>query len=252
MRGDAHSDAHAFRRASLSERDQQIIELVGRLRQVEARHVAVALFAGHASGTPLDRALKRLVTGHYLARMARSVGGDGGGSGQYVYQLGRAGWRLLGRSGEYWAFRSVSAHTLGIADCFAALRQMEHDGDASLLDFTPEPACHRRIGGIQLTPDAYTEVGFRQVGVKVTAWLEIDRATEHGEVIQKKCIRYWHAYERWSAGTFPYVVFVVPDEQRQRQIERVISGGPDEALALFKVCVLTSFPQVICKLAQQR
>lgn len=245
MWGDAHGDAHTRGRLALSVRDRQIVELVGRFRQLEARHVAAALFADHASKTPLDRALKRLVAGHYLVRLARAVGGDGGGSGQYAYQLGRAGWRLLGTSGEYWAYRSVNAHTLAIADCYTQFCQLEHGGVLSVLSFDPEPLCHRRIGSIQLTPDAYAEIGFRERGVKLALWLEVDRATEHGEVIQKKCQRYWQAYQRWDDEIFPYIFFAVPTERRKHEIERIIAAGPDEAQSLFYVCESNELGEVI-------
>jgi hypothetical protein len=242
---DAHSDTHIPHGFGLSARDKAVVELVGRFGQLEAGQIGACCFAGLASKTPLDRTLKRLVDGRYLARLSRSVGGNGGGSGSYVYQLGRAGWRLLGRTGAYWAPRAVSAHTLAIADCYTALCEQEQAGALVLLAFEVEPDCHRRVEQVHLTPDAYTEVGFRDRGVKVAAWLEVDRATEHANVIQAKCVRYWKAYQAWAGDVFPYVLFVVPDEQRGRAIERVISGGPDEAQPLFQVCIMSAFSEVI-------
>lgn len=232
-------------------RDRSIVGLVGRFRQLEARHIAVALFSGNASKTPLDRALKRLVAGRYLVRLTRLVGGDGGGSAQYIYQLGRAGWRLLGFSGQYWAYRSVNLHTLAIADCYVALCEQDHQGWLSLIAFEPEPGCHRQVASVQLTPDAYVEIGHRQRKVKIAAWLECDRGTEHRDVIKGKCLRYWRAYQVWDDDVFPYVIFVVPDEKRQAEIERIVGGGPSEAQVLFRVCALPCFPQVIHTMAQQ-
>ena len=64
-----------------------------------------------------------------LARVERRlVGGDGGGSGLYSYQLGPAGWKLCGREGKYWARKSIDHHALAIADVFVMLKQAERDG----------------------------------------------------------------------------------------------------------------------------
>jgi hypothetical protein len=218
---------------ALSERDRAVVELVGRFRQLTAGQVSAALFADQTSKTPLDRTLKRLIERHYLARLTRPVGGDGGGSAQYVYQLGRAGWRLLSRPGEYWPFRAVNLHALAVADCFVALTEADHAGDCALLGFEPEPACHMTVGAAQLTPDASAEVGYRDQGVKLSCWLEVDRGTEHREVIKEKCVRYWRAYQQWEGEVFPSVVFVVPDEQRAAVIRQVIAGGPADAQELF-------------------
>lgn len=225
--------ASGLLRPSPSTRERAVVELVGRFRQVTAKQIAVEMFAGHASKTPLDRTLKRLVERRYLARLARPVGGDGGGSAQYVYQLGRVGWRLLGKPGEYWPFRAANLHTLAIADCFVDLRMAEQAGQCVVLKFEPEPGSPAHI---ELTPDASVEVGYRDRGVKVSAWLEVDRGTEHGATIKEKCVRYWRAYQQWQGEVFPFVVFVVPDDQRAQQIQQVIASGPDQAQALFRVC----------------
>jgi hypothetical protein len=222
-----------------SARDRAVVELVGRFRQLTAGQLAAALFAEQTSKTPLDRTLKRLIERRYLARLTRPVGGDGGGSAQYVYQLGRAGWRLLGKPGEYWPFRAVNLHALAVADCFVALTHADRAGDCALLDFEPEPACHVTVGATQLTPDACAEVGYRDQGVKLSCWLEVDRGTEHRETIREKCVRCWRAYQQWEGEVFPSVMFVVPDEQRAAVIRQVIAGGPEDAQALFHVVTHT-------------
>lgn len=237
-------------RSVLSARDRDVIELVGRFGQLSRAHIGAAFFAGLASQTPLDRALKRLVERKYLARISRMVGGDGGGSSQYVYQLGRQGWSLLGRPGRYWPFRSVNLHTLAIADCFVKLLKAERAGWLTLVSFEPEPACHRTVGSVALTPDAHVEVGFRELGLKVSVWLEADRGTEHVDKVRDKCIRYWRAYRQWEADTYPYVLFVVPDAARTRTIEKSLLGAPNEASQLVKCCTFTSFPQVLIDMAK--
>lgn len=226
----------------LSERDRAVVDLVARFRQLSAGQVHAALFADCASKTPCDRALKRLCERGYLARLTRPTGGDGGGSNQFVYQLGRAGWRLAGISAAYWAPRSVNLHTLAIADCFVALKHAEHTGELAVLRFETEPDCHRTVGTVELTPDTYAEVGIAARRLKFSLYLEVDRGTEKAEVIRGKCARYWQAYQGWPDEHFPYVVFVVPDAQRRSEIARIVKGGPESAHNLFRVFELSSLP----------
>jgi hypothetical protein len=80
---------------------------------------------------------------------------------------------------------------------------------------------------------------------KFMFWLEIDRSTENSETIRGKCVRYWRAFQSWDGDVFPYVVFVVPDEIRRRELERIVAGGPDEAQALFRVYALDNFGELI-------
>jgi hypothetical protein len=173
------------------------------------------------------------------------VGGFGGGSGQYVYQLGRAGWRLLGKGGGYRPLRIIDHHTLTITECFVILKRLERSGELAVLTYAADPASRQVVGEILLTPDAYTELGVAATRQKFAFWLEIDRDTENAEIIRGKCVRYWRAFQAWDGDVFPYIVFVVPDAARRRELERVIAGGPDEALQLFRVCELGSFGELI-------
>ncbi|SRR5581483_3531593 len=235
----------AITRDVLSPRDTQVVELVGRFRLFSAEGLGEVLFSDNKSKTPLDRALKRLTDAGYLARLGRMVGGFGGGSGQYVYQLGRAGWRLMGKGGGYRPLRVIDLHTLTIAECFVILKRLELGGQLTVITYTAEPGCHRTVGGVSLTPDAYVELGVSALNLKYSFWLEIDRDTENSETIKGKCSRYWRAFQSWDGEIFPYVLFVVPDAGRRRELERIISGGPDEAQALFRVHPLDSFGELI-------
>jgi hypothetical protein len=229
----------------LSPRDRQVVELVGRFRLMTAEQIRSVAFGGLASKTPADRTLARLTAAGYLARLARFVGGFGGGSGQFVYQLGRAGWRLTGKGGGYRPLRVVDVHTLTITECYVQLAALEQAGRLTVVGFTPEPASHLTVAGVPLTPDAYAEVGDPVRRLKYRYWLEIDRDTENADTLRGKCVRYWKAYKAWEEDVFPYVVFVVPDERRRREVERVIAGGPAEAQILFQVYPLEILAEVI-------
>jgi hypothetical protein len=232
-------------RGTLSARDIEVVELVGRFRQLHAEQIRSVMFPTQSSKTPLDRCLHRLTRMGYLARLDRVVGGFGGGSGCYVYQLGRAGWRVLAKGGAYRPQRAVSWHTLTITECFVRLASFEHDGQMTVLAFEPEPSCHLNVAGTALTPDAYVELGVRATRQQYRLWLEIDRGTEHMDTIKGKCVRYWRAYQAWDEAVFPYVVFVVLNASRQREIERTIADGPAAAQTLFRVEQLDTFGEVI-------
>jgi len=173
------------------------------------------------------------------------VGGFGGGSGQYVYQLGRAGWRLLGKGGGYRPLRVVDLHTLTIAECFVMLKRLERGGELVVITYEADPASRRTVGDILLTPDAHVELGVSATRQKFRFWLEIDRDTENAETIRGKCVRYWRAFQAWHGDIFPYIVFVVPDDRRQRELERTIAGGPAEAQELFRAYQLDSLAELI-------
>jgi len=231
---------------SLPPRDLRVIQDVGRFRQLSAWQIGELHFSAVRSATPLDRTLKRLTTSKHLVRLERPRGGVGGGSAQLVYQLGRVGWKLLGKTGDYWVPKSVNLHTLAVGNWFVQLNQASRSGAFEVLDFLTESAAHKKVGTIQLTPDALMTLGFGQRGSGETLsyWVEVDRGTERAEVIQEKCVRYWNAYDTaWPPDeVFPLILFVVPDDRRKQEIERVIKGGPDAAQGLFEVCLMTEIP----------
>jgi hypothetical protein len=231
--------------AELTPRDGAIVALVGRFRLMAAGQIRAVVFPAQASKTPLDRALLRLTAGGYLARLGRLVGGFGGGSGRFVYQLGRAGWRYLGKGGGYRPLRAVDLHTLTIAECYVQLKALEQAGQLAVITYQPEPGSHLTVEGTHLTPDALVEIGVHLRRRKYAFWLEIDRDTENPEIIRDKCTRYWRAYQAWDGDVFPWAVFVVPDQARQREIARVIAGGPEAAQPLFKVALLDKLAEVI-------
>jgi hypothetical protein len=237
---------------SLTPREAAVVELVGRFRQMRARQIGEVHFSD-TSGTPLKRTLARLTDADYLARLERPRGGYGGGSDQYIYQLGRVGWREVGRNPRsYWAptFSQHTLHTLAIADCYVRLLQAERTDELKVLTFNPEREARRTVGSIELTPDAFMQLGFEDNGANedYSYWLELDRGKEDDGDIIDKLKRYWLAFSggKWPDGeNFPVVLFVVPDDRRKQQIEACIAGGPDEAADLFEVSLFDEFPAAL-------
>lgn len=220
-----------------SSRDRAVVEFVGKWNQVQSAHVKQVLFED-VTQTPCDRALQRLTDHGYLSRLRmRLVGGSGGGSSQYVYQLGREGWRLLDMKGTYYRQRAINLHTLDVTSLYVSLVRAERAGRYVVRHAVREP----RTG--DLTPDMYIQLDYPEEAASLPCYVELDRGTERASKIMDKCVRYWRAYQAQDGGTFPTVLFVVPDAERKREIEQVISGGPEEAHELFKVLEFSTAAQ---------
>jgi len=217
-------------RTTLSPRDAMVVRQVGRLGQMSTAHLRAALFHG-VTQTPLDRSLSRLVRARYLLPVGRRVSSAKGGAGSVVYQLGPRGWVMLEKPGRYWPYRSVNEHSLRAADVYVALLAAEREGHLKVLSFELE----KPVGDARA--DVWLELGLVARRVRVPYCLEIDLGTERPSRIAEKCAAYWRAYDTSTAETFPYIVFVVPDEWRRSEITRLIEKFDDKRRALYRVCL---------------
>lgn len=240
----------------LSARDRSVVELVGELRQLPARLIGDFCFYGLRSATPRKRSLQRLVEHKLLARLElRLVGGSGGGSSQFVYQLGKQGGRLLGAAKECPRFTRYDPHMVMTAECIGRVKLLEHHEKLALLGFKGEDTAYTEVRDpstgqrIKLTPDAWLDVGVHEPRRRLALWLEVDRGTEHNSVqIAAKLARYVQAYRAWDVkrhgAVFPRIVFVVPDSRRARWVRRELGKVPDQFKMLFAVEEFSTFPQV--------
>jgi hypothetical protein len=233
----------------VSTRDAQIIHEISQFGQLAAGHVDVLFFDKNTTNTPTNRVLARLVRDKYLAPIERRlVGGSGGGSGQNCYQLGSKGWQFMRREGRYWPFRSVSMHSIEIADAHVSLVQAERAGDFHIFDYETEPNTRVVIAGADLRPDYYFHAAIPSTESQVTVWLEIDRGTERRPQLKEKIDKYVHAFKHATyedIETFPMIIFVVPDEERGKEIDRLIKAVPGalgEDKPIFLVQTKDSFP----------
>src|SRR6185312_6603829 len=161
---------------TLQERDHQILRLISRFKQCSSKQIATLLFHSSGSATSQKRALDRLVDRGYLARVEhRLVGGVRGGSGQYVYQLGRVGWYTY-QGGSYSPRRTVDYHALAVVDAFITMVGLERAGLVTIVGVSAEPDCWLTFGGIEVRPDMFVELA--KDGQKRRLWLEIDLGTE--------------------------------------------------------------------------
>lgn len=219
-----------------TQRDYEIVQLIGRFKQMTSGHVKVLKFATNNSATPCMKALKRLVDRGYLKYIERRlIGGGGGGSGQYVYQLGSHGWKLLGKEGKYWPYRSIDYHTLAIADMFVMVKLAERQGALQVVTYENEPDTWHEVAGVQLTPDLYLELDLIHKQQRLALWVEVDLGTERQSVLKDKFARYWHAYQNTELEVFSLVLFITPDEQRTYDLTRWLKQGESEQQNLFIV-----------------
>jgi len=208
-----------------------------------------------ANARACTRTLARLQNEGVVAPLVRLIGGVRAGSAAFVWALGTAGQRLATGSGP--AGGSVIrrpwtpslpfvAHRLAITELAVQLHEAEAQGALELVRFQAEPACWRRYTGphgasASLKPDALAVMGDGQY--EDSWFIEVDLATESPAVIARKRDAYLAYYrsssEQRRSGVFPWVLFVVPYEQRRRVVERALGKPPLGQPDLFVVATET-------------
>jgi len=238
-------------RERLSDRDLQILDDVSRLRLMRARHLEALHFPAdrHANATTAARrcrrVLERLTRDRLLVRLERRIGGVRAGSASFVYTLSPLGQRVLDHGGARRRLLEPSErfvdHTLAVADFFVEIAAAAGARRWELLEWQSEPTCWREVvtlgGRVVLRPDLFVVLG---VGEYELRWfVEIDRGSEHGPAVRRKC-RLHHSYyksgqEQRQHRVSPRVLWVVPDERRVVRLEELISNDPRLTADLFRV-----------------
>jgi len=200
----------------LSDRDEALLQDVGRLRLVSGDQLARLHYGTSASSRRLARLdLKRLVAMRVLARTERRIGGVRAGSAGFVYGLDVAGQRLLWpERRRRWAITTpgemFGRHTLAVSEVYVRLRTAERSGGFTLSVFDTEPACWRRYVGpggaaVVLKPDAHVVTA--SAGYEDHVFVEVDLATETRPRLLTKARRYVDYYrsgrEQARFGVFP-------------------------------------------------
>lgn len=242
-------------RERLSDRDLAVLASLYQFRlatpqQLQRLHIP--------DGSPRTRArrmrgvLQRLSDRGVIVRLARRIGGMQPGSSAHVIGLSGLGLAVLNVQGPYGRKRRrvwettphFVRHVLGVTELAVGLTELTRAGSAKLATFDGEPACWRRFPGsggelVTLKPDAF--VRLETGGYEVSAFLELDHATESRPAIARKLevyARYWRSGEEVHRyGVFPKTWFIVPDAARAEVIAGAIRRLPDEAHELFNVCL---------------
>jgi hypothetical protein len=250
-------------RDRLSDRDLAILASLYDLRllstrQIQRIHFAAGFTSVAGATRCANRVLARLERHGLLHRLARRIGGVRRGSAGQVWQLGPAGERFLrtmhgGNRRRYVEpSESFTAHTLATAELAVQLHEAHAAGDIELVQLETEPTCWRSfVGqhGVQewLKPDLFAVTA---AGDYEDHWfLEADLASEHPPVVARKA----RAYQRYAAtgahqathGLFPAVVWVVPDQARQRALTAELGADQRLQAELFRVVTVEDFAATI-------
>jgi len=237
----------------LSNRDRDIVELVGRFGVTSGKQVERLLFAAGseaASNARLARrSLARLTERRILVRLERRIGGVRAGSAGSVFRVGTAGDRLLrlwrdeggrGRAAQEPGQLFVR-HGLAVTETYVRLRETEREGALEVLAFEAEPASWRPFagaGGSQVVkPDAFARLGLGEYEDRY--FIEIDCGSEGRGALVAKCrtyLAYFRAgVEQAAHGVFPRIVWITTTEQRVALIVDVCASLPAASWPLFAV-----------------
>ena len=194
------------------------------------------------------RALKRLSDRRVLDPLPRRIGGRRTGSDGIVYRTGRAGVRLLATRDIHGPRTDIPGalhldHTLATTELVVRLREADRAGELELIQAQQEPSCWRSyiaVGMVRrrLKPDLFVRIGAGRNEDRYM--IEVDRSSESGRTIARKMSAYLEHYrsgaEQRDHGTYPRVLWIVPDQQRAEQVLGVLNRRPAEAKRLLSVC----------------
>ena len=143
------------------------------------------------------------------------------------------------------------AHRLAVTELYVQLVELTRQQPLELACFQPEPACWRQFTGaygelVTLKPDAF--VTLHSDRYEDRYFIEIDRATESPATVRRKIEvyrRYWATgREQTRHAVFPLVLYLVPDQQRQAQLDTVIARQPADSQRLYHIALTDAVPEV--------
>lgn len=229
-------------------RDHEILRLVSRFGQLTTAQIDALVFHELKSRSPCRVAIQRLVKHELLEPVAQRLpGGRLGGSAMNVLQIGREGWPLFFEGRRRFS-RVIRAHSLAIADVFVETKKAERAGVLDVLDYATEPDSHIDVGGADLRPDLFIDIGLPHKGERVAMWLEVDLGSERQKQIIAKIEDYKLAYEhsdQYPLDVFPTCLFLATEPERVREIRNMVKrvrGVPD---GLIDVAGIEEFPSIL-------
>lgn len=241
--------------ARLSTRDLLILLDLREFRLMSGGQVLRRHFSEGHRETQERKARAALARFHRLGlvvRLQRNIGGVRAGSQGYVWGLSGLGLAVLDldnpapkRHRRVTDTKPAFAHhVLAVSELWVQLTEFGRRYPTARLDLAAEPACWRTFpgpGGVPavLKPDAFVRV--THGGYELTAFVEIDMATESLPTIRRKCevyVAYWRSgIEQARYDVFPRTWWSVPTPARAEAIRGVIRRLPAEAQCLFAVCL---------------
>jgi hypothetical protein len=200
----------------LSPRDDLIVSIVARFRQVRAKQIERLVF-DDASPISRDRwcrlRLQRLSERGLINRLPRSIGGMAGSEG-FIYQRPKKGKRSR---------RTPDLHALLLTEVYVRVKEAERAGLLDVLRFDPVPYSLQWVEVGSFQPDAFMR--YRLPDGTYRRFIEVDEDTEDRAQFIAKLKAYANAFNDWPSRGFPRVFFVVEDEGRRLELARWINGS---------------------------
>ena len=217
-----------------------------------------------------NRLMKTLRQHGVASTTERRIGGARAGSSSNIWHLTEGGYRLhrltaasqlpLERrprrrrtSEPSWTFLT---HTLAVTELRITTEEACRQSSVQLQGVESEPHCWRSYLGVHgQTEWVKPDLGLVTAGARYVDhwWCEVDMATERPVRIGRKVdayLRYFNSgREQQLRGTFPVVVWIVPNTERAEQLAQVLGVRPELPDGMFWVTTLDEWPRRLASAA---
>ena len=234
----------------LLRRDADVLTGVAGFGALTTAQVRALYFHELKSDSPCTTALRRLVAAGMLAKVTIRFPLKDRGAPMSCFQIGPNGWKSF-YSTRFTPIRDQMKlmHTLAVADVYIATKQQERAGEIDILDYATEPDSWLMLGGNDLRPDLYLDLGLRKRGERVVHWIEVDLSTERRRHIGEKLERYRRAYgasAEFKGDQYPQVIFLATTPERVRELRTAVTQTrlPD---GMVEVHTLEDYPQFLLR-----
>jgi hypothetical protein len=238
----------------LKQRDIEILQAIGDCKIMNTNQIQRIFFTKLTTDKrnirAARRALHRLVSKKYgYINRLRSIGGADAGSTASDYTLTASGAKLLSTAERvYEPYKpdlrgTFYEHVTGLTGFYTTIRELAKNGPLRLIALETEPTCHRSYGSPNQTlrPDQYLRAAY-QIGTDTLFFhwfIEWDNDQEHRAEITRKLWQYQEyaltGIEQQKYGTFPLVLWIVPDAHRKNWLLKLIRGTEGLIAELFIV-----------------
>lgn len=246
----------------LTNLETNLLEFLDKARYATSRQLASLFFTSSTNpATQLRRAnftLMKLTNQGLLHRLDRRIGGVRAGSGSFVYGITLKGLKILKQQDEAVILRYKNTyepslghleHTLAVTQLYLEAVQLDRrEVTVKLERFDFKPKSWRGYStiagtGSTLKPDAYLQL--TNGSFEDSYFIELDRNTESLARIVNKCKQYIAYYrtgiDQRQNEVFPFVLWVVPDDNRKQALAKVIQADLYNDWELFSVVTLDEF-----------
>lgn len=261
-------------RLGLSARDITVLRTLRAFRLATGDQLRRLHFRGHvsqrAAAIATGRSLRRLASLGLVDHITRRIGGAQAGSIGFAWHLTPTGAKLLARiDSQPLSSRSLfteptprtTDHQLAITETAVRLHEAEEAGLLDLIEIDPEPSCWRTYlnpggGTATLKPDLFAVTAGAVSDTEDVWFIEVDRGTESRATIARKAAQY-EAYRRTgreqkAQSVFPYVAWIVPDENRADVIREVLSRNQRVPDGVHLAYTLDGFVAAVCQTETDR